>query len=335
MEVKSRNLVLVLLIGFVVYSIFVAKIGFRELAGLLGGVSVPFFLLAFGFNFLNLLAFTMSWRAVVLDEVGFYCLFRFILIGIFVNNVTPTLGTGGEPVKAMLLGRECGSRKSRSFASVLTHRMLNMLPFILIAIFGLVATFLEQQNLNYLEIAALSISLAMSVSALFLVVYLYQNKDKLEWLVHSSVRLFSPLVRVFKRGFNPDNYVHEVDRSINAFHEGLSTISSDRWALKKSVLYSFLGWAFDVLAAYSVFLALGYRVPLGVLTIAYTIAMIVGLLPVMPGGLGLVDGAMAFLYISYGVPTSIAMTATILYRIASYWMNTALGAIYLWREIKP
>ena len=63
--------------------------------------------------------------------------------------------------------------------------------------------------------------------------------------------------------------------------------------------------------------------------------MISGWLPLfLPGGLGIVDGTMATLFIYSGVPKEIAILATLLYRLISYWFNTLLGAFYLWLSLK-
>lgn len=63
--------------------------------------------------------------------------------------------------------------------------------------------------------------------------------------------------------------------------------------------------------------------------------MISGWLPLfLPGGLGIVDGTMAILFIYGGVPVEMAVLATLLYRLASYWFNTVLGAFYLSGSLK-
>jgi ABC-type anion transport system duplicated permease subunit len=64
--------------------------------------------------------------------------------------------------------------------------------------------------------------------------------------------------------------------------------------------------------------------------IAYTISMMSGWLPLfLPGGLGITDGTMALLFVYGGVPMEVAILATLLYRLASFWFNTILGGYYL------
>ncbi len=53
----------------------------------------------------------------------------------------------------------------------------------------------------------------------------------------------------------------------------------------------------------------------------------------LPGGLGITDVTMAGLFVYGGVPLEIAVLATLLYRLASYWFNTILGGYYLSRSL--
>jgi uncharacterized protein (TIRG00374 family) len=85
-----------------------------------------------------------------------------------------------------------------------------------------------------------------------------------------------------------------------------------------------------------IFLSIGENhIHISTLIISYTISMISGWLPLfLPGGLGIVDGTMALLFYYGGVQWEIAVLATLLYRLVSYWFNTILGAIYFWALLK-
>jgi uncharacterized protein (TIRG00374 family) len=59
--------------------------------------------------------------------------------------------------------------------------------------------------------------------------------------------------------------------------------------------------------------------------LAYSTAGIVALLPLTPGGLGIVEASMSGLLILAGVPAGYAVVATLAYRIASYWLPLLAG----------
>jgi len=335
---KNRNILIVILIGAVVFAIFTNEIGFEKFLGLLSNVSKPFLLLAILFNLSNIITFTVSWGLLTPGKIGLYKLFKFYMAGTFINNITPSFGTAGEPIKAMFLGKETGTNKAECFAGVVSARMLNMFPFITIGMLGAWLMFSNPRiEFGFWTVFGLIFSVTLAFSMFGLIIYFYIRKDKLSSFIHSSIRFLAPFIGLVKKGFEHSDYVAAVDKSIDSFHGGLQNIHQDRSGLAKATLLSYLGWVFDILAIYMIFLAIGENnIHISILIISYTISMISGWLPLfLPGGLGIVDGTMALLFYYGGVPWEIAVLATILYRLASYWFNTILGAFYFWVLLKP
>ncbi len=335
---KRRNIWFVIIIGAIIVTIFTNEIGFERLIFLLDNSNKLLVLVAVFFNLLNLISFSVTWQFLSPARINLYKLFKFYMAGTFINNITPTFGTGGEPIKAMLLGKSTGTSKSECFASVVSQRMLNMFPFLTFSCVGIVFLISNpDMGLETWEIAGMVFSTGLAFLAFGLIVYFYVRKDRLTNFVHSSIRFLAPFIGLVKKGFDHMAYSDAVERSIDSFHGGLKDIHKNKHGLLKATLYSFIGWVFDVAAIYAVFLALDAEshIQIGVLILAYTISMMSGWLPLfMPGGLGIVDGTMAVLFIYGGVPVEIAMLATLLYRLASYWSNTLVGGYYLWSSLK-
>ena len=61
--------------------------------------------------------------------------------------------------------------------------------------------------------------------------------------------------------------------------------------------------------------------------VAYAVAGIVGMIPITPGGLGLVEASLTGLLVLAQVNSSQAVLATLTYRLASYWAPLAAGPI--------
>ena len=133
------------------------------------------------------------------------------------------------------------------------------------------------------------------------------------------------------------SYVDAVEKSIDSFHGGLRNIGRNKDAVLKAAILSFMGWIFDILAIYAVFLSMGETdIHISILIITYTLSMMSSWLPLfLPGGLGIVDVTMAGLFIFGGVSAETAVVAAWLYRLVNYWLNTALGGYYLWASLKP
>lgn len=330
---KFKNILAVIIIGSIIFTIFVSEIGLNKLLIMINEAEKPFLFLAVFFNFLNILTFTITWQYLTPANISLHKLFKFYMAGTFINNITPSFGTAGEPVKAMFLGKETGINKAECFAGVVSVRMLNMFPFITIGMMGIWLLFSNPaMKLNFWEIVGLLFSIGLAFSIFGMIVYFYIRKDKLSSFIHSLIRFFAPFIGLVKKGFDHKAYAKAVDESINSFHGGLRNIRHDKKALAKATIYSYLGWIFDILAIYSIFLSINEtHIHISILIISYTISMISGWLPLfMPGGLGIVDGTMAILFIYGGVPVEMAVFATLLYRLSSYWFNTIVGAFYFW-----
>lgn len=324
---KRKHIIFVLIIGGIIFAIFTFEMGWDKFIFLLSQSDKRFLLLAFCFNFLNVLAFTLSWKVIVFERINLLRLIRLYLVGVFVNYITPSMGTAGEPVKAYLLSRDTKSEYAKAFATVMTQRLLNMLPFTIVTILGIGMLITFRHSASW-EFWVLGISFSLTIAMFLFLIYLYMRKKRLKTFAVALLKLFLPLIRRYQKGgVSYEKYLQKIDRSIESFHSGLKEISNHKIRLISSIFFSFLGWFFDVLLAYSIFLALNYNIELGILIVAYSVAMVAGMLPLfLPGGLGTVDATMALLYVTAGVPVEIALLATIIYRFIQYWLTAIIGA---------
>jgi glycosyltransferase 2 family protein len=71
--------------------------------------------------------------------------------------------------------------------------------------------------------------------------------------------------------------------------------------------------------------SLGYSVGLGeLLVVNISVALLSGLLPI-PGGIGVAEGGLTFGLVQCGVPEEVALAATLLYRLASFYLPPVWG----------
>ena len=58
---------------------------------------------------------------------------------------------------------------------------------------------------------------------------------------------------------------------------------------------------------------------------AYVVAYSIGTLAPTPGGLGAVEGILIALFVSFGVPSAIAVAVVLVYRIINFWLPIPPG----------
>jgi uncharacterized protein (TIRG00374 family) len=85
--------------------------------------------------------------------------------------------------------------------------------------------------------------------------------------------------------------------------------------------------AFDYLCLLASLRATGSRPRPSLILVAYAVAGVVGMIPVTPGGLGLVEASLTGLLVLADVNSSQAVLATLTYRLASYWAPLCAGPI--------
>ncbi len=86
-----------------------------------------------------------------------------------------------------------------------------------------------------------------------------------------------------------------------------------------------LNMGFDMLTLYFLFMAAGHALSPGVLLVGYGLPQLLAKLTILPGGVGIVEGTMAALYHSLGVPEAVNVVVILAYRVLSFWLPTLLG----------
>jgi uncharacterized membrane protein YbhN (UPF0104 family) len=84
---------------------------------------------------------------------------------------------------------------------------------------------------------------------------------------------------------------------------------------------------FDYLALLAALVAAGSRPKPSLVLLAYVAAVVLGSIPITPGGLGFVEAGLTATLILAGVPGAQATLATLAYRLVSYWFPIAAGPV--------
>jgi uncharacterized protein (TIRG00374 family) len=102
------------------------------------------------------------------------------------------------------------------------------------------------------------------------------------------------------------------------------TLGRQLW---KAVLLSAGRLALDYLCLLAAIRATGSHPRPSLILVTYAVAGIIALIPITPGGLGLVEASLTGLLVLAGVDSGNALLSTLAYRLASYWIPLAAGPI--------
>ena len=94
---------------------------------------------------------------------------------------------------------------------------------------------------------------------------------------------------------------------------------------------------FDVAALITSLLAVGAKADPFLVLLAYVVSLALALVPITPGGLGFVEAGLTTLLVLAGATAEQAVAATLLYRLASFWLPIPLGLFAWggWRAARP
>ena len=84
-------------------------------------------------------------------------------------------------------------------------------------------------------------------------------------------------------------------------------------------------WLADFGCLVASFWAVHATVPVYGVLLAYGVAQVVGSLPFIPGGIGIIESSLAVILIEYGAGRVAALSAALVYRIISFWLGIAVG----------
>lgn len=95
----------------------------------------------------------------------------------------------------------------------------------------------------------------------------------------------------------------------------------------KALLYSAGNWLLDLTALLIALAAVGAQPRASVVLLAYVVAAFLGMIPITPGGLGFVEAGLIGTLGLAGIGADQALLATLVYRLASYWLPMLAGAV--------
>jgi hypothetical protein len=117
------------------------------------------------------------------------------------------------------------------------------------------------------------------------------------------------------------------ERLINERNQVRSDLGKNWW---KAVLLVAGRIGFDYGSLLAILRATGTRPNPSLVLLAYAATAVLALLPITPGGLGIVEASLSGLLVLAHVPSANAVVATLAFRLGSYWLPTIAGAVCYW-----
>ncbi|CAN5733307.1 hypothetical protein BH20ACT4_BH20ACT4_12000 [soil metagenome] len=123
---------------------------------------------------------------------------------------------------------------------------------------------------------------------------------------------------------------------IRQLGQRLEQLISDRVLLRRVVAWAAANWLLDAASLWVFLRAFGQSLDADALIIAFGLANIAAVIPITPGGLGIVEGIYIPTLVGFGLTRSVASLGVASYRIAQLFFPILLGGIlYLSLRVGP
>jgi len=107
----------------------------------------------------------------------------------------------------------------------------------------------------------------------------------------------------------------------------LDDLATDRQLLGRVAGWALANWLFDAASLWVFLRAFGVSMDPDALIISFGLVNVLQVVPIMPGGLGIVEAAYTLQLAAFGVPKAVATLGVASYRIGQYWLPTLFGGL--------
>lgn len=322
-KINLRKVVSLIVLAIALMAVagwLISRENFYQVFATIKTANASLVLLAIAIYFASLAIWAGRWQTAlsfVDSRISFGTRYMILWATVFLNNITPGVRVGGDPFGRIYMVHKLENTSySSAMASLVGEFAVTPLVVISFLMAGLLLEFGRgslQLSLIIIEGWALAALVAVFFPRLF-----FKNRIALKRISSITDRVLG--------WFGKRKNVQEMVKGIEAFYSSTYAIM-DKWQKVLAVgAWTILIGGFDILRLYVIFLALGYHPTLPMLLIASSLPIIVGLIPLLPGGLVLVEGTLVSILVFLGVPLSVAMAVTVIERGIMFVLSTIVGA---------
>jgi uncharacterized protein (TIRG00374 family) len=311
--------------GFVIYFFVLPLIpGFRNAVNKLHTID-PYLLVAgLGFQGLALFAYSLLTKAALGEEgekISSLRLYRIQLSTKALGNIVPG-GSAASSALGFRLITMCGISGPDAAFALATAGIGSAVVLNLILWFGLIVS-IPTRGVNAGYGTAAVVGIILMAFAAFLIFGLVEGQGRSERMVRAIAR---------RLRFD-EQHAAEVLSHLGARIEGLA---SDKKLLWRVVGWATANWALDAISLWVFLRAFGGHIGVDGLVVAFGLANVFSVVPITPGGLGLVEGIYIPMLVGFGLTKPTATVGVLSYRVAQYWMPIVVGWVcYLSLRVGP
>jgi len=258
---------------------------------------------------------SIRWGFIINKPKEFKNNFVVKTIGLFAGNFSP-VRTAGEPVTAIAGKKINKISLSEGLSAGLTERFFD---FIIVGLLLLISC-IWLPKIRYLAIIGGILSLSFVVLIYFI-----------NWRENASIWLYEKIHPLIERLPIQEEVLDNFYEKAVQLLKSMVTYTKSFTTYKNLILViilSALSWLVECLRLLTVFYAFNLEISFVAVIIIFLLANIIGVVTVLPGGIGSIEISLTGLFVLFGVPRALSGSIALADRLVSFWVVTVLGLIF-------
>jgi uncharacterized protein (TIRG00374 family) len=257
-------------------------------------------------------------------RVPFKEMFKVTLVGNTVNYIVTTGGLSGFAVRMYFFMR-MGVPSGTAVIISLVQTFLTNVILLLFVVFGF-GYLLASHEIHGLAFAAITVFLVVSVVATVVALMLLVNRS----LRRRTLFILAEASNAFLHRFLPARKPARVSiwRFQRNLNRGIEFLMQRKRHMILPTVWIVIDWMATMFILYSAFWMIGARVSAGIVIVGFSIGIVLSIVSFVPGGLGVMEGSMAAVFVSLSVPLETAVVAVLIFRVAYYFMPMFISLFF-------
>ena len=261
-------------------------------------------------------------------EIGFWEMTRITLASTSANYLFSTGGLSGLAVRSYLFSQRHGLSSGNAVSISLAQTFLTNFVLLAFLFWGLLNLLVEGQ-LHGASQAIVALLFVVSVMISTAAVAIVASRSARQKILGFLMRLPSLLSRFLRdRGEGLRARISLFEAEI---HEGVDFLIERGAQMILPLLYIALDWFLMLATLYAAFYCVAEPVPMHIVVIGFSTGVFLSIINLVPGGLGIMEGSMAAVFASFGVPLESAIVATVIFRLSYYVLPLTLTLLFFRR----
>jgi uncharacterized protein (TIRG00374 family) len=324
---RSHLLSWLFVLGLVAFFLLFLFSDARELWRTASSLDVRLLILPLGCAIASYAIMALSYQGIAQaagSRVPFWEMLKVTFVANAVNYLVTTGGLSGFAVRMYFfirMGIPSGTAVTISLVQTIVTNMV-LLLFVVTGFFYLLRT----HDLHGFAFGATTLMLGIFVlAALLSVLLLVHRQLRRRTLFLLAEGVHSVMRRFFPRHKPRRVHIWRFQRNLN---RGLEFLLARKRHMVLPTLWIVLDWFVTLMILHTAFVAVRYPIPMSFVVVGFAVGITLSLVSFIPGGLGVMEGSMAAIFSSLGVPFETAVVAVLVFRVAYYLLPLVISVFF-------